>query len=76
MVVNHLQTSHYHLGVICSYCIEYFITSTNTTCWHSQLCKPVLASVNDNNNDNDWDEESVNDYNGREYDDEFAFYKD
>ena len=48
MVVNHLQMSHYHLGLICSWCLEYFTTSANTMCHHLQLCKPALASINDN----------------------------
>ena len=57
-LVNHLHTSHYHLGLICSCCIEYFTTSTDTMCQHSQLCK--LAPVNDD--DNDWEEESNDDH--------------
>ena len=39
MVVNHLQTSHYHLGLVYSCCMEYFTMSTNAMCQHSQLCK-------------------------------------
>ena len=26
-VVNHLQSTHYHLGLICSCCLDYFTTS-------------------------------------------------
>ena len=40
-------------------------------CWHSQLCNPVLAK-----DDNDWEEESVNNDKGREYDDKFTLYED
>ena len=41
--------------------MEYFTTSTNAMCWHSQLCKPALAGIN--NDDDDWEEESDdNDY--------------
>ena len=43
-------------------------------CWHSQLCKPVLAGIN--NDSSDWEEESDGDDNGREYGDELAFYED
>ena len=75
MVVNHLQTHHYHLGLICSCCVEYF-TSAGAMHWHAKLCKPVLADIDDNDSDNGWEEESVNDDNGREYDDKFTFYKD
>ena len=56
-VVNHLQTRHYHLGLICSHCTEYFTRSTNAMCWHSQLYKPALAGINNND---DWEEESDN----------------
>ena len=48
--------------------------NTNGMHWHSQLCKPSLASIDDD--DNDWEEESVDNENGREFDEEFAFYKD
>ena len=76
MVVNHLQTSQYHLGLACSHCMEYFTMSANSMCWHSQLHKPVPASIdNDNDNDNQ-EEESVNNDNSREYKDELAFYED
>ena len=57
-VVNHLQTTHYHLGLICSHCVDYFTTSTDSMHWHTQLCKPAAAS-NDNNYDR---EESPPDY--------------
>ena len=28
-IVNHLQTTHYHLGLICVHCLDYFTTSTD-----------------------------------------------
>ena len=70
-VRNHLQTSHYHLGLICSHCVEYFTTSANVMCWHSQLCKLAPPSGDDNQ-----EEESVNNDNSGEYNDEFTFYED
>ena len=69
-VVNHLRTSHYHLGFICSCCVEYFTMSTDAMHWHSQLCRLVPA------NDNDWGKESVNNDSAKEYDDEFGLYED
>ena len=39
-------------------------------CQHSQLCKLALAD-----DDNDWEKESVDDDNGKEYD-KFTLYKD
>ena len=65
--MNHLHTNHYHLGLVCSQCTEYFTTSADTMCQHSQLCKPVPA-----NDDDDWEEESYNGDNGGDYD-EFEF---
>ena len=50
-VVNHLQTSHYHLGLICGQCLEYFTTSADTMCHHSQLCKPAPAGIDDDDDD-------------------------
>ena len=73
-VVNHLQTSHYHLGLICSCCMEYFTTSVNAIHWHAQLCKQAPARVDDN--DYDWEEDSNDDYNGTELDDKFTFGED
>ena len=49
-VANHLQTIHYHLGLICSQCLKYFTTSADTMHHHSQLCKQALADVNDDDN--------------------------
>ena len=43
-------------------------------CHHSQLCKPALASVGDNYDD-DWEEESNIDDNSED-DDDFAFSSD
>ena len=42
-------------------------------CQLSQLCKLPLAGIEE---DDDWEGESVNDDNGREYDNTFAFYED
>ena len=69
VVVNHLQMSHYHLGIICGQCLEYFTTSSGTMCHHLQLWKLALASVND---DDDQEEVSSIDDNGED-DDDFAF---
>ena len=73
MVVNHLQTVHYHLELICSCCVEYFTMSMDAMYQHAQLCKPVAASINGND---DQEEEYENDDNGREYDDKFTFHED
>ena len=68
MVVNHLLTMHYHLGLICAHCLNYFMMSTDAMHQHDQLCKPMAAS------DDDDREESPPDYeeddNG---DDDFKF---
>ena len=55
-VVNHLQTMHYHLGLICAHCLDYFTTSADAMWQHAQLCKSMAAG-----NDSDR-EESPPDY--------------
>ena len=67
MVVNYLRMSHYHLGLICSWCLKYFMTSTDTMCHHSQLCKLILAGVEEDN-DEDQEAESNIDDNGEDND--------
>ena len=59
-MVNHLQMNHYHLALICSWCLKYF-TSANAMHLHLQLCKPTLAGIYDNDQ-----EESNSDDNGKE----------
>ena len=71
MVVNHLQMSHYHLGLICSYCLEYFTTSTDAMHLHLQLCKLALAGIDDEEEEEDQEEESNIDGNG-ECDDHYT----
>ena len=56
IVVNHLHTMHYHLGLICAHCLNYFTISTDTMQQHAQLCKSTAASNDDNR------EESPPDY--------------
>ena len=73
-VVNHLWTKHYHLGLICAHCLDYFTTSADAMHQHTQLCKSTAAS-----NDDDNREESPPDYeeddNSNE-DFEFVFEED
>ena len=47
-VVNHLQTTHYHLGLFCTPCHNYFMTSTDTMHQHAQLFRSVAAGDDDN----------------------------
>ena len=68
MVVNHLQMSQHHLGLICGQCPEYFTTSADSLHFHSQLCMPVPAG----NDDDDQEEESDISDNGKD-DDDFTF---
>ena len=43
---NHLQTMHYHLGLICTCCLNYFTVSADAMHWHTQLCKSMAAGDN------------------------------
>ena len=54
-VINHLQTNDYHLGHICGWCLEYFTNSADTMCCYSQLCKPALACVDNDDQDEESD---------------------
>ena len=57
-MVNHLQTMHYHLGLICAHCLDYFTTSADAMHQHAQLCKPMAAGDDD---DDDREEEDYED---------------
>ena len=43
MVVNHLQMMHYHLGLVCTNCLDFFTTSSDTMQWHALVCKSMAA---------------------------------
>ena len=64
MVVNHLRTIHYHLGLVCTLCMDFFSTSTDAMRWHVYVCKSIAAEDNDHE-----EEESKNDDDGSEEDD-------
>ena len=64
---------YYHLGLICSQCMDYFTMSMDAMCWHAQLYKRAVSSIDDND---DWEEESEDDDNGGDYNDEFTFDED
>ena len=66
MVANHLRTSHYCLGIIYGWCLEYFMTSANMMCQHVQLCHSAPTDSNDNC------EEKPDAENGKD-DDDFTF---
>ena len=63
---------HYHLGLICAHCVDYFTTSTDAMHWHAELCKPTAAS----NDDDDTEEEDYEENDSGDEDDEFMFDKD
>ena len=73
MVVNCLQTTHYHLGLICAHCLDYFTMSTDAMLWHAQLCKSVVAGDDDNREESPPDYEEDDNGNG---DFEFMFEED
>ena len=63
---------HYHLGLICAHCLDYFTTSADAMHWHAQLCKPMAAG----NNDDDREKKDYEDDDNGNEDDEFAFKED
>ena len=56
-VVNHLRTGHYHLGFVCSWYLECFMTSSSMMYHHAQGCQSAPTHGNADNN-NDCEEES------------------
>ena len=51
MVINHLWTMHYYLGLICVLCLDFFVTGMDTMRWHMPSCKSIATE------DKDWEEE-------------------
>ena len=66
MVLNHLQTTHYHLGLICACYLDYFTTSAEAMCHHAHICRPTTAGNDDDNREEEDSENSSED-------DEFKF---
>ena len=57
-IVNHLQITHYQLGLICNRCSYFFTTSSDAMYWHCQDCKNVAggeAEEDDENEEHDKD---------------------
>ena len=71
-VVNHLWTTHYHLGLICAHCLDYFTSSADAMLQHTQVCKPMAAG---NDNDDREEKDYEDNDNGNEYE-EFMFKED
>ena len=63
---------HYHPGLICAHCVDYFTTSVDAIHQHTQLCKPMAVG----NDDNDRREEDYEDDDNGNEDYEFVFNKD
>ena len=60
MVVNHLQTIYYHLGLVCALYVEFFTTSADTMRWHTCVCKSIATKDNDHK---DKESENIDDSN-------------
>ena len=69
---NHLQSMHYHLGLICAFCLDYLMSSAEVMHWHTHLCKHMTSGDDEDNRDK---EDYEDDDNGDE-DDEFVFKED
>ena len=64
-MVNHLQTTNYHQGLISTHCLDYCTTSADAMHWHAQL-----------GDDDDREEEDYEDDDNGDEDDEFMFKED
>ena len=60
IVMNHLHTSHYSLGMICERCLLFFKSNSNVQYCHVQGCEPTHP------NDSSSDEEKLGTRNGRD----------
>ena len=69
MVANHLRTSHYCLGLVCSQCLEYFMTGASMMYHHTSLCQSAPTHGNDDNDDHEEESDAENEEN----DDDFIF---
>ena len=58
MVVNHLNTSHYYLALICKRYLLFFTTNSNDMQCHVQGCEPTCP------NDDSSDDEELGTRNG------------
>ena len=65
--MNHLRTMHYHLGLVCALCMEFFSTSADAMGQHTHGCKYIATKDNDCK-----EEESKNSDDGDE-DDDYLF---
>ena len=52
---------HYHLGMVCALCMDFFWTSKDAMRLHMHVCKSIATKDNDHE-----EEESKNDDNGDE----------
>ena len=61
-VLNHLRTTHYHLGLVCILYMDFFLTSADAMWSHTHMYYSIAAIE-----DNDWEEEEYeNDDDGDE----------
>ena len=60
---------HYHLGLVCTCCVNYFITSADAMCWHAHICRSTTGGDNDDNRE----EEDYKDNDNSDEDKEFIF---
>ena len=52
-VINHLQTTHYRLGLICSRCLCFPVITSEAMQHHCQICKQSDAKEEDDGHNDD-----------------------
>ena len=67
-----LRAVHYHLGLICAHCMDYFTTSANAMHQHTKVCKPTTGSDDDDYRE----EDDYGDDDNGDKDDKFMFKED
>ena len=61
MVINHLWTVHYHLGLVCILCLDFFATSMDTMRWHASSCKSMATEDKDQEEEEESDDSDEDD---------------
>ena len=76
-MVNNLQTMHYHLGLICAHCLDYFTINAEAMHCHAHVCKPTTVGASDNDDDREEEDYENNDNDeGENEDNEYEFGED
>ena len=64
--MNHLRTMHYHLGLVCALCVDFFSSSMDPMRQDTHVCKSITTTK-----DNDQGEKESENDDDRDEDDDY-----